>query len=87
MQGIGTDMCHCRVLPSDRGCHRVGTGVSDEERKQISDKLKPLFLEANVKRANNPKCYKVTGHNKERPDVWISDPFKSVVLEVVIFDG
>ena len=56
--------------------------MSDEERKQISDKLKPLFLEASVKRPNNPKCYKVTGHAKERPDVWIADPFKSIVLEV-----
>lgn len=59
--------------------------MSDEERKQISDKLKPLFLEANTKRPNNPKCYRVTGHAKERPDVWISDPFKSIVLEVMIF--
>lgn len=64
---------------------RVGTGVNDEERKEISDKLEPLFIEASQKRSNHPKCYKVTGHLKERPDVWISDPFQSVVLEVGFF--
>ena len=64
---------------------RVGTGVSDEERKQISEKLQPLFIEANHRRPNNPKCYRVTGHAKERPDVWIKDPYQSIVLEVTGF--
>jgi DNA ligase-4 len=60
---------------------RVGTGVSDEERRAITEKLRPYFIPADPKRPNNPSCYRVTGTSKERPDVWVSDPFKSIVLK------
>ena len=29
-----------------------------------------------------PRCYRVTGSTRERPDVWVVEPRKSVVLEV-----
>ena len=63
-------------------CDRVGTGLSDEERRKVADHLRPQFLDADAKRTNAPKCYTVTGASKERPDVWIKDPFQSVVLQV-----
>ncbi len=28
-----------------------------------------------------PRCYKVTGAKKERPDVWVKDPTRSIVLQ------
>ena len=64
---------------------RVGTGASDEVRKQVHAKLKPLLIPADpdYRRKNNqPRCYRVTGNSKERPDVWISDPYQSLVFEV-----
>ena len=64
---------------------RVGTGASDEVRKQIHAKLKPLLIPAEPdykKKNNQPRCYRVTGNSKERPNVWISDPYQSLVFEV-----
>ena len=60
---------------------RVGTGASDEVRKQVHAKLKPLLID-NRKKNDQPRCYRVTGNPKERPDVWISDPYQSLVFEV-----
>ena len=30
-----------------------------------------------------PRCYKLTGSSKETPHVWVLDPLKSIVLEVM----
>ena len=43
------------------------------------------MIEAKVNKSgksNAPSCYKVTHKPKERPDVWISDPLQSIVVEV-----
>lgn len=62
---------------------RVGTGVNDAERKTLADRLNPLFVD-NVKGRNCvPRCYRTTGMPKERPDVWIKDPTRSIVLQVM----
>ncbi|KAJ6836646.1 DNA ligase 4 [Iris pallida] len=60
---------------------RVGTGLSDEELDALITKLKPYFRKnENPKRA--PRCYEVTNYSKERPDVWIDSPDKSVILSI-----
>ncbi|KAK9838672.1 hypothetical protein WJX74_001090 [Apatococcus lobatus] len=64
---------------------RVGTGLSDAERDKVEKRLRPLMIEAKVNKSgksNAPSCYKVTHKPKERPDVWISDPLQSIVVEV-----
>jgi len=55
--------------------------VSDKEREEITDQLRPYLIPASPKRSNAPACYRITGSTKERPDVWISNPFKSVVVQ------
>ena len=55
--------------------------MSDKEREDITPKLRPFLIDADPKRCNAPACYRVTGRTKERPDVWISDPFQSVVVQ------
>ena len=48
----------------------------------------PLFYnepEFCVQPGSCPRCYRVTNHPKERPDVWVVDPRRSVVLEVGAF--
>ncbi|KAJ6853458.1 putative protein ROOT PRIMORDIUM DEFECTIVE 1 [Iris pallida] len=60
---------------------RVGTGLSDEELDALITKLKPYFRKNEYpKRA--PHCYEVTNYSKERPDVWIDSPDKSVILSI-----
>ncbi|KAL2652956.1 hypothetical protein R1flu_021084 [Riccia fluitans] len=61
---------------------RVGTGLTDEESDHLVQKLKPYFrrYEKNTK---PPDCYIVTNNSKERPDVWIEKPDKSVILEIM----
>ncbi len=62
---------------------RVGTGVNDAERDTLAKRLEPWFVD-NIKGKNCvPRCYRTTGMPKERPDVWIKDPTRSVVLQVM----
>lgn len=60
---------------------RVGSGLSDEESDVLVSKLKPYFR----RHENNskvPSFYTVTNNAKERPDVWIDPPEKSIILEI-----
>ncbi|WOK95000.1 DNA ligase 4 isoform X2 [Canna indica] len=60
---------------------RVGSGLSDEELNALVAKLNPYFRKNEYpKRA--PRCYEVTNNSKERPDVWIESPDKSVILSI-----
>lgn len=64
----------------------MGTGVNDADRDTLAKRLEPLFIE-NVKGKNCvPRCYRTTGMPKERPDVWIKDPTRSIVLQVTTSD-
>ena len=60
---------------------RVGTGVNDVERKTIHERLQGNLVDQGQGRYVNPRCYKVTGAKKERPDVWVKDPSRSIVLQ------
>ncbi|KAI4376826.1 hypothetical protein MLD38_014541 [Melastoma candidum] len=57
---------------------RVGTGLTDEERNAVVTKLKPYFR----KYKEPPNFYQVTNHSKERPDVWVDSPEKSIVVSI-----
>ncbi|ERN12455.1 hypothetical protein AMTR_s00025p00149970 [Amborella trichopoda] len=60
---------------------RVGTGLSEDELDVLVNKLKPYFRKnENPKKA--PNFYEVTNHSKERPDVWIGNPEKSIILSI-----
>ena len=63
---------------------RVGTGVNDVERKTIDERMKGNLVDQKGSPAKYvaPRCYKVTGAKKERPDVWVKDPTRSIVLQV-----
>ncbi|KAF2935732.1 putative DNA ligase 4 [Oryza sativa Japonica Group] len=60
---------------------RVGTGLSDEELDALVTKLKPHFRK-NEYPKKPPRFYEVTNHSKERPDVWIESPDKSVIISI-----
>ena len=62
-----------------RNACRVGTGVNDVERKTIDERLDGNRIEQKPAPAKYvaPRCYKVTGAKKERPDVWVKDPSRS----------
>lgn len=60
---------------------KVGIGMSEKVLAELRLKLNEHMLQAG-KNHRPPKCYKVTGDDKERPDVWISHPEHSVVLTV-----
>ncbi|KAL6652074.1 hypothetical protein ACP70R_010999 [Stipagrostis hirtigluma subsp. patula] len=60
---------------------RVGTGLSDEELDALVTKLKPYFRK-NEYPKKPPRFYEVTNNSKERPDVWIESPDKSVLLSI-----
>ncbi|GLJ26170.1 hypothetical protein SUGI_0501990 [Cryptomeria japonica] len=60
---------------------RVGSGLSDEECSVLVSRLKPYFRR-NEKNSKVPSFYTVTNNWKERPDVWIERPEKSVILEI-----
>ncbi|KAJ1272656.1 hypothetical protein BS78_06G220100 [Paspalum vaginatum] len=60
---------------------RVGTGLSDEECDTLVTKLKPYFRK-NEYPKRPPTFYEVTNDSKERPDVWIESPDKSVIISV-----
>ena len=61
---------------------RVGTGLTDAERQTVNEKLKPYMLPAT--KNNVPAAYRITGTKKERPDFWISDYTKSIVLQASV---
>ncbi|PQQ20120.1 DNA ligase 4 isoform X1 [Prunus yedoensis var. nudiflora] len=71
---------------------RVGTGLSDEDLEAVATKLKPylgiLFYNLTTlwkyeypKKAP-PSFYQVTNNSKERPDVWVESPEKSIILSI-----
>ena len=72
------------ALQRVRHACRVGTGVNDVERKTIDERLDGNRIEQKPAPAKYvaPRCYKVTGAKKERPDVWVKDPSRSIVLQV-----
>ncbi|PNY05396.1 DNA ligase 4-like protein, partial [Trifolium pratense] len=59
---------------------RVGTGLSDDELEAVITKLKPYFRKYPKKM--QPSFYQVTHHSKERPDVWVDSPEKSIILSI-----
>ncbi|XP_058068176.1 DNA ligase 4 [Magnolia sinica] len=60
---------------------RVGTGLSDDELDTLITKLKPYFRK-NEHPKKAPSFYEVTNNSKERPDVWIDSPEKSIILSI-----
>ncbi|KAF6173895.1 hypothetical protein GIB67_039846 [Kingdonia uniflora] len=60
---------------------RVGTGLSDDELDALVTKLKPYFRK-NEYPKKTPSYYEVTNCSKERPDVWIESPKKSIILSI-----
>eukprot|EP00268_Persea_americana_P049947 TRINITY_DN5399_c0_g1_i4.p1 TRINITY_DN5399_c0_g1~~TRINITY_DN5399_c0_g1_i4.p1 ORF type:complete len:1125 (+),score=246.07 TRINITY_DN5399_c0_g1_i4:102-3377(+) len=60
---------------------RVGTGLSDDELEAVLTKLRPYFRK-NEYPKKAPSFYEVTNNSKERPDVWIESPEKSVILSI-----
>ncbi|KAJ3698473.1 hypothetical protein LUZ61_002178 [Rhynchospora tenuis] len=60
---------------------RVGTGLSDEELNTLVNKLKPYFMK-NEYPKRTPRFYEVTNNSKERPDVWIESPDKSILVSI-----
>ncbi|GFZ21909.1 DNA ligase IV [Actinidia rufa] len=61
---------------------RVGTGLSDEELDAVVTKLKPFFRKSEYPKKAPPSFYEVTNNSKERPDVWIESPEKSIILSI-----
>ncbi|KAK6944587.1 BRCT domain [Dillenia turbinata] len=61
---------------------RVGTGLSDEELDAVVTKLKPYFRKNEYPKKSPPSFYQVTNNSKERPDVWIDSPEKSIILSI-----
>ncbi|KAL9673354.1 hypothetical protein QQ045_029610 [Rhodiola kirilowii] len=61
---------------------RVGTGLSDNELDAVVSKLKPYFRKNEYPKKSAPSFYQVTNNSKERPDVWIDSPEKSMILSI-----
>ncbi|KAH1147512.1 hypothetical protein GLYMA_15G166700v4 [Glycine max] len=61
---------------------RVGTGLSDDELDAVVTKLKPYFRKYEYPKKRPPSFYQVTNHSKERPDVWVDSPEKSIILSI-----
>ncbi|PON91014.1 DNA ligase, ATP-dependent [Trema orientale] len=61
---------------------RVGTGLSDEELDAVVNKLKPYFRKYDYPKKAPPSFYHVTNNSKERPDVWVESPEKSIILSI-----
>ncbi|KAL9314701.1 hypothetical protein ACSQ67_020153 [Phaseolus vulgaris] len=61
---------------------RVGTGLSAEELDVVVTKLKPYFRKYEYPKKRPPSFYQVTNHSKERPDVWVDSPEKSIILSI-----
>lgn len=60
---------------------RLGTGLSDEEHDALVTKLRPHFRKSEYPK-KPPRFYEVTNNSKERPDVWIESPDKSVIVSI-----
>eukprot|EP00257_Ricinus_communis_P020694 XP_015579985.1 DNA ligase 4 isoform X1 [Ricinus communis] len=61
---------------------RVGTGLTDDELAAVVNKLKPYFRKYEYPKMAPPNFYQVTNNSKERPDVWIESPEKSIILSI-----
>ncbi|XP_050372966.1 DNA ligase 4 [Argentina anserina] len=61
---------------------RVGTGLTDEELDAVETKLKPYLRKYDYPKKAPPSFYEVTNHSKERPDVWVESPEKSIILSI-----
>ncbi|KAM1610658.1 hypothetical protein ACFXTN_021040 [Malus domestica] len=61
---------------------RVGTGLSDEEIEAVATKLKPYLRKYEYPKKAPPSFYQVTNNSKERPDVWVESPEKSIILSI-----
>ncbi|XP_057549954.1 DNA ligase 4 [Amaranthus tricolor] len=61
---------------------RVGTGLSDDELDELVTKLKPYLRKYEYPKMSPPSFYQVTNHFKERPDVWVESPEKSVIVSI-----
>ncbi|KAJ6752312.1 hypothetical protein OIU85_002715 [Salix viminalis] len=74
--------------PSDRSGKwlklkpEVGNGLSDEELDTIVSKLKLYFRKNGYPKKSPPSFYQVTNNSKERPNVWIESPDKSIILSI-----
>ncbi|PON55992.1 Ribosomal protein [Parasponia andersonii] len=62
--------------------NKVGTGLSDEELDAVVNKLKPYFRKYDYPKKAPPSFYHVTNNSKERPDVWVESPEKSIILSI-----
>ncbi|RVX07772.1 DNA ligase 4 [Vitis vinifera] len=60
----------------------VGTGLSDDELDAVVTKLKPYFRKNEYPKKAPPSFYQVTNNSKERPDIWIDSPEKSIILSI-----
>ncbi|XVF47614.1 hypothetical protein PTKIN_Ptkin03bG0124100 [Pterospermum kingtungense] len=61
---------------------RVGTGLTDDELETVVKKLKPYFRKYEYPKKTPPSFYQVTNNSKERPDIWIESPEKSIILSI-----
>ncbi|XP_021275747.1 DNA ligase 4 isoform X2 [Herrania umbratica] len=61
---------------------RVGTGLADDDLEAVVNKLKPYFRKYEYPKKMQPSFYQVTNNSKERPDVWIESPEKSIILSI-----
>ncbi|MCD9646582.1 DNA ligase 4 [Datura stramonium] len=66
---------------------RVGTGVSDEERPQTLGTMNWDMPNSDIMKYEYPKqapptFYQVTNNAKERPDVWVESPEKSIIVSI-----
>ncbi|KAL8480268.1 hypothetical protein ACS0TY_026986 [Phlomoides rotata] len=61
---------------------RVGTGLSDEELNAVVSKLKPYLRKYEYPKKAPPSFYQVTNNSKERPDVWVESPEKSIIVSI-----
>ncbi|XP_034199530.1 DNA ligase 4 isoform X1 [Prunus dulcis] len=61
---------------------RVGTGLSDEDLEAVATKLKPYLRKYEYLKKAPPSFYQVTNNSKERPDVWVESPEKSIILSI-----
>ncbi|XVE71898.1 hypothetical protein DITRI_Ditri10aG0188500 [Diplodiscus trichospermus] len=61
---------------------RVGAGLTDDDLETVVKKLKPYFRKYEYPKKTQPSFYQVTNNSKERPDVWIESPEKSIILSI-----
>ncbi|XP_074292424.1 DNA ligase 4 [Silene latifolia] len=61
---------------------KVGTGLKDEELDELVMKLKPYFRKYEYPKKSPPSFYQVTNNSKERPDVWVESPEKSIIVSI-----